>query len=324
MHNRSHAPRSHSHSHFWIAGLLGVAAGLILLLYVPTLPGVSGIVLLFGGFHVVGGAVLLASLYITAGSRISWLRNRRKDDTKFDFGWARGWMHGPGLSVIVLAAAAVAIEAAAPAYWPLALISTLLAASFFAGHLFVRNSGNYAHAVLPMTDLPAEEGCLILDAGCGAGRTSLSLGRALKQVRIVALDRFDSSYIEDGGRSLLERNLRLAGLSERVQIETGDLTALPFPNQHFDGAVSAHAMDHLGPNTEQGLREILRVLKPGGRFLLIVWIPGWTMFAIASVLAFFLASKQSWRDLVAKAGFELRDEGMFNGFWFVVLAKPHS
>jgi SAM-dependent methyltransferase len=121
---------------------------------------------------------------------------------------------------------------------------------------------------------------------------------------------------------LLEQNLRLADLTGRVDIELGDLTALPFPEGHFDAAVSAHAIDHLGPQKEQGLREILRVLKPGGRFLLVVWVPGWTMFAIVSVLALAFSGKGAWRRMAASAGFELCDEGMLNGNWFVVLKRP--
>ena len=64
-----------------------------------------------------------------------------------------------------------------------------------------------------------------------------------------------------------------------------------------------------------------RTLKPGGRFLLIVWVPGWTMFVVANVLSFLLASKRSWRRMATDAGFEIADEGTLNGSWFVVLRK---
>jgi len=61
---RSH--QSNIHNHTWIVGALGLAAGLLLLVYVPSLKTVSNSLLLFAGFHLVGGAVLLASVYILA------------------------------------------------------------------------------------------------------------------------------------------------------------------------------------------------------------------------------------------------------------------
>ena len=121
---------------------------------------------------------------------------------------------------------------------------------------------------------------------------------------------------------MLERNLSLANLTSRVDIERGDLTALPFPDATFDAAVSAHAIDHLGAHAPDGLREMHRVLKPGGRVLLIVWVPGWTMFAVVNVLSFLLASRRSWRRMATDVGFAIADQGTFNGNWFAVLRKP--
>ncbi len=280
----------HRHSHMAWIGIVGVAAGAALMIYVPQLKAVSAGVLLFAGFHLVGGVVLLASVYVMGGNKfVTRLKAQAPQPAAgFDFGWAPAWTHGPWIAALVLAAIAVALQVAVPTYWPLATVTTLLAASFFAGGLLTRSVGRYEHAVLPMVNLLSGEEEVVLDAGCGAGRTTIALGRAQKTAQIVALDRFDSDYIDGGGRLLLERNLRNSGLADRVRIERGDLTALPFPDGSFDAAVSAHAMDHLGKSTEQGLREILRVLKPGGRFLLVVWVPGWTMFSVANVLAFSL------------------------------------
>ena len=121
---------------------------------------------------------------------------------------------------------------------------------------------------------------------------------------------------------MLERNLCLANLTSRVDIKRGDLTALPFPDATFDASVSAHAIDHLGPQAPNGLREMYRILKPGGTIcLLIVWVPGWTMFAVATVLSFLLASRRSWRRMATDAGFAIADEGALYGSWFVVLRK---
>jgi len=310
-----------AHSHMWLVGVLGLAAGLALLIYVPALPAVSGAVLLFAGFHLVGAVVSLSSLYVLTNGKVLG-RYRRAQGSGFDFGWVPAWTYGPWIAALIAAATAVALLIALPAWQPLAMEFLLLAASFFAGGLATRASGRYESAVLPMVDLLAGREGRILDGGCGAGRTTVALGRGRPGARIVALDRFDSDYIEGGGRRLLERNLELAGLASRVEIAPGDLTALPFPDQAFDAAVSAHAIDHLGPQASAALREMRRVLKPGGRFLMIVWVPGWTMFAIANVLSFGLAPPRAWRGMAAEAGFAIVDEGRFNGTWFALLQRP--
>ena len=180
------------------------------------------------------------------------------------------------------------------------------------------------HAVLPMVSLLSGDNDLVLDAGCGAGRTTIALGRALRNSSIVAIDRFDAGYIEGGGKALIERNLRIAGLSQRVRVETGDLTALPFPDATFDSAVSTHVYDHLGSMKEKGLCEAFRVLKPGGRFLIGLSVPGWAMFAVGNFLSFFLTTKNGWRIMAGGAGFDIADESVVNGVWFALLTKPAS
>ena len=55
-----------------------------------------------------------------------------------------------------------------------------------------------------------------------------------------------------------------------------------------------------------------------------MWVPGWVMFPIANVLSFFLTSKQSWREMARRSGFEIRQEGVHNGTWFLLLEKPLS
>lgn len=140
--------------------------------------------------------------------------------------------------------------------------------------------------------------------------------------RITAFDRFDAYYIDGGGQDLLRRNLALAGIADRVEIVAGDLTCLPFPGAHFDSIISTNAIDHLGPSTDAGLAELHRTLKPGGRMLLVVWVPGWTTFSIASVACFALASPATWVTRLERAGFRVADCGHLNGMWFVVAERP--
>jgi SAM-dependent methyltransferase len=318
------------HRHAWLVGIIGLFVGLVFLLYVPSFKGVSGVILLVAAVHIVGAVILSGSLYALAPRLFSRLWARVKPGkqepaaSKLDFGWSPGWMNGLWIAAIAVGAAAVVIQVAAPGWWPVAFLLLLLAATLFAGNIFMRSSKRIGYVVLPMVDLLSGDRDTVLDAGCGSGRTTIALTRAHKYARVVALDRFDAEYIEAGGRKLFDRNVRIAGVADRVTVEKGDITALPFADGVFDSAVSAHVMDHLGPNKERGLGEILRVLKPGGRFLLIVWVPGWVMFAIANVLSFFLTSKNAWREMTRRTGFEIRQEGIHNGTWFLLLEKPFS
>ncbi|MDO9077646.1 MAG: class I SAM-dependent methyltransferase [Brevundimonas sp.] len=325
------APRrahGHAHGHMWLIGVAGMAAGLLLMVYVPSMTAISQSLLLLAGFHVVGGLVLLASLYVV-GLR-DFLRHLTGADrraaraTRLNFGWGPGWMNGLAIAALASAAAAVAANVAFPPAWPAAAARWMASVVFMAGNTIMRGAGRVDHVVLPMVDLLSGEEDLVLDAGCGAGRTTIALGRALRSGRVVGLDRFDANYIADGGRALLDRNLEIAGLADRVTVEVGDVTSMPFDDGRFDAAVSAHVYDHLGGRESAALAETLRVLKPGGRFLMIVWVPGWAMFAVANVFSLFLTGKADWRKKARAAGFETLDEGMFNNAWFILLAKSKA
>ena len=318
--------------HMYLIGLPGLAAGLFLAVYVPRLKPVANVIFLFAGFHLVGVVIVLASLYAMAGKRIVRHQAGRPHESsqamnKFDFGWAPAMTIGPWTAALAAASGAVAVQVTAPALWPLSFLLVLLAAGFFAGYLIASSFKRPDYAALPMVNWLSGDSDLVLDGGCGAGRTTVSVGRILKKGSIVAVDRFDASYIKKGGRYLLEQNLRLAGLEDRVRIVQGDLTRLPFPDQMFGSAVSTHAVDHLGSQKEQGMREMLRVLKPGGRFLLVISVSGWTTLALANVLffiVFFVTGKGEWKQMASRAGFKIVDEGGFNGTWFMLLERPSA
>ncbi len=60
---------------------------------------------------------------------------------------------------------------------------------------------------------------------------------------MVAVDRFDAGYIDDGGREFFHRNLRIAGLSERVEIKTADLTMFAEGRACLDLVQQLHAVE---------------------------------------------------------------------------------
>ena len=103
-------------------------------------------------------------------------------------------------------------------------------------------------------------GCkTILDAGCGNGRYSKFLRRqADSDARLTA---FDISV------NMLHRARRRVS-GPRLTLAAADLTRLPYASDSFDAVVSGWVLEHL-PDPRPGLTELARVLRPGGKLLLL-------------------------------------------------------
>jgi len=100
----------------------------------------------------------------------------------------------------------------------------------------------------------------ILDAGCGNGRyTRFLLRHADADALITA---FDLS------QRMLKRASRRLG-TRRVTHVAADLTRLPYPDGCFDAVVCGWVLEHL-PDPRPGLNELARVMRRGGKLLLLV------------------------------------------------------
>lgn len=254
----------------------------------------------------------------------SMFRGKVKDD-EYDFGWGFMWKWGFLIGWVVFLVAAVGvliINSSQYLLTALAGILLLVALLLFLADIAIRFiSQADSEMVLPFVDLFKSDKDLILDAGCGHGRTSIAMSKVMKNGRIVAIDRFDAEYIENGGRKLLERNLKIAGITDRVDIQKHDVTDLKFNDETFDAAVSSFMIDHIGNSKLKGLTEVNRVLKKNGRFLLMVMAPNF-FTRIMGVLSFFqfrAISVEEWNRLFAEAGFKTIADGEINlGHYFLL------
>jgi SAM-dependent methyltransferase len=205
--------------------------------------------------------------------------------------------------------------------WSLPLL--LLSVNFIIGSIIAQGVVATDYLTLPFVDLFSSDRDHILDAGCGSGRTTVVLGRVSKNGQITALDLFDPNNQGDLSRKdLLEKNLKIAKITERVRIVQGDVTRLEFPDDTFDAAASTLLLNNLGTAKLIGLKELFRVLKPDGKMLVVLPTPSLQTFAVMNVFCFMLTPREAWRSLFQATGFRLLDEGVINFGTFFLIQKP--
>jgi ubiquinone/menaquinone biosynthesis C-methylase UbiE len=118
----------------------------------------------------------------------------------------------------------------------------------------------YQRVIADVAALPLAEG-KVLDVGTGPGTLVRDLARRLPGLQVYGID------LSEDMIKLARAHARHEHLEERVQFESGDVAHLPYPDQSFDVVVSTISMHHWS-ELAQPLRELYRVLRPGGR----VWI----------------------------------------------------
>ena len=102
----------------------------------------------------------------------------------------------------------------------------------------------------------------ILDIGCGGGRTVRSLAAIATDGKVCGIDHSADSVAV---ARKVNSDLIAAG---RVDIQQSSVSRLPFPDSTFD-LVTAVETHYYWPDPVNDLREILRVLKPGGSLAII-------------------------------------------------------
>lgn len=104
-------------------------------------------------------------------------------------------------------------------------------------------------------------GMRVLDVGTGSGNAALAAARAGADV--VGVDLTPEQFDEADGRA--------AELGLEIEWDEGDAEALPYPDESFDRVVSAFSL-MFAPRPDVAAGELLRVLRPGGRFVVCNWV----------------------------------------------------
>jgi len=124
---------------------------------------------------------------------------------------------------------------------------------------------NSSHSKLTdwgLEHIPLENQRAILDVGCGGGRTISKLASIAKQAKVYGVD-----YSDESVAVTKKTNAQWIALG-RVEVQHGSVSQLPFPDGMFD-LVTAVETHFWWPNLPGDMREVFRVLKPGGTLILV-------------------------------------------------------
>lgn len=143
----------------------------------------------------------------------------------------------------------------------------------------------------------------LLDVGCGTGTFDAMLAATALPARVCGLD-----YAESMCRVAAEK-AEHARVSDHVRYITGDSEHLPFADGSFDVITCSNSFHHY-PHQQEVVAEMHRVLRPGGRVMLIDGfrdnIVGWVAFDViitAVEKSVFHAPWSTVHEYFTKAGF---------------------
>ena len=113
-----------------------------------------------------------------------------------------------------------------------------------------------------ISQLKALQPKTILDVATGTGDLAIISYKVLHPEKITGID-ISEGMLEIGRKKILK-----AGLGNKIELFKGDSEAILFPDNSFDAVTVAFGVRNF-ENLEKGLSEIRRVLKPGGRLVVL-------------------------------------------------------
>jgi ubiquinone/menaquinone biosynthesis C-methylase UbiE len=121
--------------------------------------------------------------------------------------------------------------------------------------IFARAARALSQKLIALADL--EPGMNILDVGCGFGGTARLIAENTRHVRVTGLN-VDPRQVQKAQQITAD---------ERVCFVEADACSMPFPSNSFDRLIAVESVFHF-PSRMKFLREVRRVLKPGGQLVL--------------------------------------------------------
>lgn len=152
----------------------------------------------------------------------------------------------------------------------LALLPTVAGAIFLgtaASYLYTTTRGKFAVWRRLLHELELQGSETVLDMGCGRGAVLYMAAKLLPTGRALGIDLWREAEQSGNSAEVARNNAELEGVVDRVQLHTGDMRAMPFPDASVDLVLSSLAIHNIGDaqGRRKALGEAIRVLRRGGR-----------------------------------------------------------
>ncbi|MBI4843343.1 MAG: bifunctional demethylmenaquinone methyltransferase/2-methoxy-6-polyprenyl-1,4-benzoquinol methylase UbiE [Nitrospirae bacterium] len=113
-----------------------------------------------------------------------------------------------------------------------------------------------------INQLPKSDNARYLDVATGTGDVALEIVKRIPGSKVNGVD-FSEGMLDVGNEKVSN-----AGLSDRISLDFGDATALPFGDNTFDGSIIAFGIRNV-QDYKKGVSEMGRVVKRGGRVVIL-------------------------------------------------------
>lgn len=197
---------------------------------------------------------------------------RRKQETGVDYGIdGPGWVAGFTVTTLALLLAACKMMLDGKRKWALrSLLAAVGTGGYVANSIWTSRVGKLQvrDQILSWANLQAHE--TVLDVGCGRGLLAIGCAMQTPQAWVVGLDRWRQWDQWAISASNMLANAKQAGVQDKIAVISADARSIPCADASFSCVVSSLVIHNLSRRADrrQAIREMYRVLQPGGRLVM--------------------------------------------------------
>jgi ubiquinone/menaquinone biosynthesis C-methylase UbiE len=185
---------------------------------------------------------------------------------------------------------------------PIAFVGLYMGISYiFLYEKAFKSRGDVWSRIVEFSQLKGDEE--ILEVGCGTGSGSINLAKKLPKAKIVGIDIFEGVSGKSPDTAL--KNAQIEGVADRVNFRYGNALKIPYQDKTFDVVTMGSVLHELHSEKDKtkALREIYRVLRPGGKFITLELVRNKKLALCVLVFAPVWKPKEYWPPLIERAGF---------------------